>query len=223
MLSKVIRPEDVEVVHIEWRTGAAPGRRPLSPAGAGPGAADAETAALKARLAEAASAAERRIREAYNEGLREGDIAGRRGAQAQVDQAVERLAATIDDVAGMRAGIVRRAESDIVRLAIEIARRVLHRELSVDTSALEGLIKAAIAKLQMQEICRVKIHPDQERILRSCLEQMGRGTEVEVVQDLSQPKGGAVFEITRGCLDASVEAQLREIERGLADQLQERP
>jgi flagellar biosynthesis/type III secretory pathway protein FliH len=31
-----------------------------------------------------------------------------------------------------------------------------------------------------------------------------------------------VFEISRGCLDASLDTQLREIERGLVDQLKSR-
>jgi flagellar biosynthesis/type III secretory pathway protein FliH len=42
------------------------------------------------------------------------------------------------------------------------------------------------------------------------------------VGDVAQSRGGAVFEISRGALDASVDTQLREIERGLADQLGDR-
>jgi flagellar biosynthesis/type III secretory pathway protein FliH len=43
-----------------------------------------------------------------------------------------------------------------------------------------------------------------------------------VIHDPSQQQGGAVFEISRGALDASVETQLREIECGLTDQLEAR-
>jgi len=55
-----------------------------------------------------------------------------------------------------------------------------------------------------------------------CLEELGRATDIEVLADPAQPKGGAVFESSRGSLDASVDTQLREIERGLTDQLQKR-
>ena len=118
-------------------------------------------------------------------------------------------------MAATRAETIRRAEADTVRLSIEIARRVLHRELSVDGSALEALIKAALEKLQAQEVYRVRVHPDQEKLVRACLDQTGRGQAIEVVGDPVQPRGGAVFEISRGALDASVETQLAEIERGL--------
>jgi flagellar biosynthesis/type III secretory pathway protein FliH len=51
---------------------------------------------------------------------------------------------------------------------------------------------------------------------------MGRGQEVEIVSDAAQARGGALFEISRGALDASVETQLREIERGLVDEMEMR-
>ena len=68
----------------------------------------------------------------------------------------------------------------------------------------------------------MRVHPDQEQPVRACLRQIGRDPGIEVVSDASQPRGGVVFEISRGALDASVETQLREIERGLADSLGER-
>ena len=46
-------------------------------------------------------------------------------------------------------------------------RRVLHRELSVDPGALGDLVKAALAKLSTQEIYRVRVHPEQEKLMRA--------------------------------------------------------
>jgi flagellar assembly protein FliH len=129
----------------------------------------------------------------------------------------------VADVAGARREVVRRAEADVVQLSVEIARRILHRELSMDASALEALIRAALEKLGSQEVYRVRVHPDQEKLMRACLQRTGRHGEIEVAIDPSQARGGAVFEIGRGSLDASVETQLREIERGLADRLGDRP
>jgi flagellar assembly protein FliH len=168
------------------------------------------------------AAIEQRVRQAYESGFREGEAAARQGAEGQVREAVETLAATVVEVAATRSDVMRRAEADMVRLSVEIARRILHRELSLDTSALEALIRAALEKLRSQEVYRVRVHPDHERLVRACLLQIGRDPDIEVVADASQPRGGAVFEISRGSLDASVETQLREIENGLADHLGER-
>jgi flagellar assembly protein FliH len=40
---------------------------------------------------------------------------------------------------------------------------------------------------------------------------------IELVPDASLERGAAIFETTRGNLDASIETQLREIERGFTD------
>lgn len=165
---------------------------------------------------------EQKERDAYESGRREGDANAKRQAESQVREVIERLGATIAEVAGGRNDTIRRAEADIVQLSVEIARRILHRELTLDTSALDGLIRAALDKLRAQEIFRVRVHPDQEQWIRACLQRLGRDSTIEVVGDRSQSLGGALFEISRGSLDASVDTQLREIERGLADHLGER-
>jgi flagellar assembly protein FliH len=212
MLSRVLTETEAEVAPPRWLSqvpgGAVPAARPRH-------SSESETEARNA-------AVEQRVRQAYESGFREGEAAARQSAESQVREAVEKLAATVAEVAATRSDAIRRAEADTVRLSIEIARRILHRELSLDTSALEALIRAALEKLRSQEVYRVRVHPDQEQLVRACLQQIGRDPDIEVVSDASQPRGGAVFEISRGSLDASVETQLREIEHGLADHLEER-
>jgi flagellar assembly protein FliH len=212
MLSRVLTETEAEVAPPRWLSqvpgGAVPAARPRHRS-------ESEAEARNA-------AVEQRVRQAYESGFREGEAAARQSAESQVREAVEKLAATVVEVAATRSDAIRRAEADTVRLSIEIARRILHRELSLDTSALEALIRAALEKLRSQEVYRVRVHPDQEQLVRACLQQIGRDPDIEVVSDASQPRGGAVFEISRGSLDASVETQLREIEHGLADHLEER-
>ncbi len=66
------------------------------------------------------------------------------------------------------------------------------------------------------------MHPDYVPALRASIEELGMGAKVEVIADPAQEPGAAVFEMPRGNLDASIDSQLREIERGLADRF-ERP
>ena len=170
---------------------------------------EAEEAAAFARQVEA------RVEEARQRGYREGE-AGARGA---VQPVLERLAHSIDAVAGLRNRIRREAESDLVKLSIAIARRILHREISVDPEAISGLMKAALEKVQSQEIHRVRVHPDLEAAVRKVLEGLASGRSVQVVADGGRESGDVVFETTRGNLDASIDTQLQEIGRGLADRL----
>ena len=223
MLSRIVGEDETGVAPLAWRTrtrsvpeqqprAAGPPAPPTPPPGPPPGPTPEQINAL----------VQQQARQAHDAGYREGEAAGRRQAEEQLREAVERLAVTVTEVAGARNEALRRAETDIVQLSVEIARRVLHRELTLDTSALGALIRAALQKLGSQEVYRVRVHPALDSLVRDCLRQIGRDVNIEVVGDPLQPSGGAVFEINRGLLDASVETQLREIERGLADQLDNR-
>jgi flagellar assembly protein FliH len=189
---------------------------------AGPDASPAEVQELRSRIEELTALLDRGKKDAWEQGFHAGDTAARRSLEAEVREVASSLAAAISDIASQRNETIRRAEADTVRLAIEIARRVLHREITVDSSALSALVGAALEKLRNQEIYRVRVHPDLEKLLKSLLEQSGRSAGVEVVPDPSLPRGGVTFEIARGALDASVDTQLREIERGLVDEIRTR-
>lgn len=161
---------------------------------------------------------EQRVSEARAAGMREGEASGRSRASAEMQPVLERLAGSIDEIASLRPRLRREAESDTIRLALAIARRVIRRELSVDPSALHGIVLGALEKLQGGETCRVRVHPSQAAALTAMLETRG-GVAIEVLADPSREPGGVLLETDRGNLDASVDAQLGEIERGLADVL----
>src|ERR1017187_386547 len=220
MLSKLLRDPEGGGIPLVLRSGSKPPSKDAPPPQIAP--ASEELSQLRAKVSGFASQMEKQSQEAFDAGLRAGEAAAKESLESDVRGSIERLAATLVEVASLRAETIHRAEVDTVRLAVEIARRVLHRELTVDTSALGALIKAALEKLQAQEVYRVRVHPDQAKIVRSCLDEMGRSQAIEVINDASQSRGGAVFEISRGALDASVETQLREIECGLTDQLEAR-
>ncbi|HXB74102.1 MAG TPA: FliH/SctL family protein [Candidatus Acidoferrales bacterium] len=171
------------------------------------------------QIAQIQSECEQKTREGHAAGLREGEAAGRSRAAAELQPVVERLARAMDELANLRGRLRSEAEGDLIKLSLAIARRVLRRELAIDPEALHGLVLAALEKLQAQEICRVKVHPSHAAAVTACLQKVVTGATVEVVPDYSREPGAIIFETSRGNLDVSVESQLQEIERGLADRL----
>jgi flagellar assembly protein FliH len=160
--------------------------------------------------------------EAYHTGLREGEASGRKRASAEFQTVVERMARSIEETAGLRARLRHEAEADLLGLSLAIARRVLRREISIDPDALRGVAMAALEKMAAGEISRVRVHPSQAPLVANCLRDAGGGSNIEIVPDAAREPGALVFETERGNLDASVESQLGEIERGLADHLKRR-
>lgn len=160
------------------------------------------------------------IREqAYRAGFAEGQRAAEKQAAASMEPLVGRLTATINSLVTLRSTLRRQAEADLVKLAFAIARKVLRRELTVDPTAIQGLLKAALEKLQTQEISRIYVHADQRAAIQEWVSRASPFHQIEVRSDAKLKPWDVRFETDHGCLDASVDTQLVEIERGFADRL----
>lgn len=161
------------------------------------------------------------IREAYARGYQEGQEAQHKQYETQVRPLVERLSETLAAFAEVRTRVRREAEEEVVELSVAIAKRVLHRELTLDPETVRGLVKVAFERIGSRELNRVRVHPAHGELVRSLVVQACPDRTVEVVADSAMGPGDIVFETERGDLDASVDSQLEEIRRGLADRLEE--
>lgn len=153
--------------------------------------------------------------DAYEKGLQDGEAAAIQKMAEPVNAKITVLARSIEQLALHRAKIQREAEPELVRLALAIARRILRRELTVDPESLLGLLKAGLEKIESSEAHRVRINPEHAGMLAKLLE--GSARPVTVVADPALPVGAVLFETSRGTVDAGLETQLKEIERGFAD------
>ena len=99
-----------------------------------------------------------------------------------------------------------------------IARRILHRELTVEPEALLGLVKAALEKIERGKCIACACSREDAPMVKQHLEKIGTAPAVEVIARSQPAHAERRFSIQRGgTLDASVETQLAEIERGFAD------
>lgn len=157
-------------------------------------------------------------RAAFAEGLGEGERRAQEQAAAQLQPMLERLTNMLGSLATQRTRIRRDAEAELVRLSIAIARRILNRELMVDPTSIQGLLKAALEKIERSELSQVRVSPDQVATVSLCVERLS-GRPLKVVADSSLQPWQILFETEKGAVDSSVETQLKEIERGFADRL----
>lgn len=167
--------------------------------------------------AKTAAEMEQRLNAAYKQGFEEGQAAARRNFASEVEALQGQLARAIEELTGLRARSRREAEQDVVALALAVARRILHRELTVAPEALLGLVKAALDKMESREIHRVRVARSDAAAVRQFFDRMGPPQRVEVVSDATLAPGSVRIESAAGTLDASVDTQLDEIERGFAD------
>jgi flagellar assembly protein FliH len=125
--------------------------------------------------------------------------------------------AIVQELAAARKNARHEAEESMVKLALAIARRVLHREMATDPGAILGLVRSGFDRVSAREIHKLRLSPGDAQIVLDNLADLAIPQAVEICRDAGLAVGSAVFETTRGELDLSVHTQLEEIERGFAD------
>jgi flagellar assembly protein FliH len=173
---------------------------------------DRERLLERVRSLEALVTAE--ARKAFEAGRQEGEKA----ARAEVQPVLQRLAASISETIGMRADLRRRAESDVVQLSLLIARRILHRQIAVDEAALTALARVTLERLTRAESYRITVHPQFASSISAAIPS-GQASRVQIEPDPTCAPGTLIIHSSEGTIDASIDAQLEEIGRGLADRV----
>jgi len=158
-------------------------------------------------------------RQGVQEGRRQAEAAAAQQLQAQIDQTSEHLAQSLAGVAALRPRLRRQAEAQVVELALQVARKILHRTIAVDEDALTGLVSAALSRIDARELIEIRVAAAHHAAVKSALDRVGLPGQVQVVSDASLEPGAVLIETGRGRLDASVSTQLAEIEHGFADHL----
>ena len=215
MLCKLaVRPEDARP--IVWRQIGSSGQSSFSTLSA-PSQADA--ADLERRLMEAGLAHQTELAQSKQNAFQEGMRQGRGEAAVAVNECNEKLAKTLAELGTFKRKLRADAEREVVKLSLAIARRILNRELATDPDALQGIVHAALGKLQARDIWQVRIGPHGSDTLNAVLERAGLGGTVKVKIDPALHPGDLIIETPAGELDASVNTQLHEIERGFTERL----
>lgn len=176
-----------------------------------------EVAELRKQIAQLQAESAMRESQARQSAYSEAEAKLRAELEAPLADAAAALAGRVEELAGLRRKLRREAEEDLVRLAVAIARRVLHRELTTDPGAMLGVVKAALDRIEARELLQVRVHPADANLVAEAIRSRNVPDQVEVQADSSLERGGLVVETARGALDASIETQLREIERGFTD------
>jgi flagellar assembly protein FliH len=176
-----------------------------------------QVATLQLQLERLKADSEKQVAEARSAGRREGEESAREALAVNVNAELERMKQLTREVLASAPLLRKQAEADLVRLAVAIARRILHRELAVDSEALLGLTKASLSKIDQREIQVIRTHPDNVSLVQRVLDQSRMQKKIEISADARLDRGALVIETARGQLDASVETHLDEIERGFTD------
>lgn len=113
-------------------------------------------------------------------------------------------------------------ESEVVRLALAIAARVLHREAKLDPLLLSGVVRVALEKVAEDSTTVLRVPASElEMWQRAFVADVE--SSLQLVGDERLGPGECVLNTNVGKVELGVSAQLKEIEHGFFDLMQQRP
>jgi flagellar assembly protein FliH len=165
----------------------------------------------------------KQVKEAFGRGLAEGENRAKGACAARLTSFQEGVRKAIEAFQTERDEYFRRIEPEVVHLALAIAKKILHRESQIDPLLLTGLVHVALEKLDAGTRVRLKVHPADTQFWNEFFVRSGEATRPELSGDPSLQSGECTLESEVGSTQISLETQLKEIEQGFFDLLEQRP
>ena len=114
-------------------------------------------------------------------------------------------------------------EPEIVKLSIDIARRIIREEISLNQDIVLGMVREGISQLRERQQIRVHVNPADYETMRSHKDEIAGSFDgmrsMEITEDRRVAPGGCLIETSNGDLDARVDTQLAEVERVLLEEI----
>jgi flagellar assembly protein FliH len=150
---------------------------------------------------EAAAIKEAAAQEGFQEGL------------AQAREAVSDIRNSMQSFLGAKQEVFDHIAPEILGISIEIAKKIIKRELQQDPSLILENIKEILKDLSREETkITIQTHPSQAGLLKQevpqTAEQLGLDAKIYIVADDSVSEGGCIVTTTNGVIDATIDTQL---------------
>ena len=151
-------------------------------------------------------------RDAHVRGFEAGEKAGAESVSREAASLLEGLRCASGAVRVLKEQIAREAESQVVELAVAIARRIVMEELSACPERIVAIVKEAIRRIERAGPVTIKVHPDLYNLLAGMKDELAESrTEILFDVDPSVSPSGPVVVGTSEEVLTDVDDQIRTI------------
>lgn len=147
--------------------------------------------------------------------LQEARAAAQVEMNTQIDSLRKNLTETIGRVSGLANEMTVKLETEVVELALEIAKKVVTREINVDREIVLSVAKNALSKLHSRTLASIHLHPDDLAYIQEHRNKLNFHGSLELIEDATIAPGGCLIHTDTGDIDGRIESQFDEIGAGL--------
>lgn len=155
-------------------------------------------------------------KEAFEQGYAEGEKIGKQMGEKMVETIVKRYENGIAQLAGSHKQLVEAMEQQTVRLALEIARKIVQRELTMDPDLVAALAAVALKRVSGHQSISLRVSRQDFGRVRVAVGNLNPA--VNVKDDATLERGDFVVETGQTFLDGRVANQIDTIGKALFDE-----
>jgi flagellar assembly protein FliH len=156
---------------------------------------------------------------AYQEAFAKGHAAGLAAAKAEHQQIiaqskaqVARLEQVLNSLAQPLNEVDAQVESELVNLALTVARQLVRRELKIDPSQVIAIIRETVQLLPLAaRDVRVHLHPEDAAIVRERLATTSAERAWSIIEDPVLTRGGCRVTTDSAQIDARLETRINTV------------
>jgi flagellar assembly protein FliH len=157
----------------------------------------------------------------HKEGHEEGLTAGEKTADARVEELARRYADSLAEFAAYKDTLRAQVEGEVIRLALAVAKKIVHREIHIDPTIIHTLVRVALERVSGRSAVTVHLSQPDYEYMTSAHSDMSRveGREIEFKSDNTLVQGDCVIQTEAGDIDARIEEEFNEVESAFFERL----
>ncbi|MBI4584289.1 MAG: hypothetical protein HY717_09740 [Planctomycetes bacterium] len=172
------------------------------------------------------------FRKGFEEGYRDGRDQGYREArddetkrlQAETGGLVEAIRSLAASLSAQRGELLQAARRDLIRLAVEVARKIVQREIRNSSALVIDNVRRAIEMVFARNKIIIQLHPEDVPVIRKHASQvfefLGSFEDFELQEAGELSRGGCRILSGSGQVDLSLQAQFEIIQKALEEAVQ---
>ena len=161
------------------------------------------------------------LAEGNQQGFNDGEQKGFEQASRKIEPLITAIQQAVKKLTALREETYQQIETEVVELALAIARKVICREVSTDKETVVCVAREALAKVDDPGKIKIKMNPADLQFINETKYQLSNliadVNSVTIEAEENIQSGGCVIETDSGQIDARIEKQLQAVEESFRD------
>lgn len=161
--------------------------------------------------------------EGYEAGMAAGMEAGQQAGIEQSMAYIDHLKIQFIELVQLKRNILAQMEPEVVRLALEIAKKIVGQELETNKEMIVGIVRGGLSTLKERDEITIRVNPQEYDAIKAHqteFESMIEGLQrFDVLSDGAIEPGSCAIETNMGNVDARISTQFEAIRLALEDMI----